>query len=223
MLRVRKSNTGMFTQLISDARAAEWETIKPEDSDRLFYKMAWWKKVIVMAGGPTVNLLIAFFLFWGLFATWGQRTLEPEPGQPVIDTVSACVIAVADEGRDCARRATPPSPAAEAGLRPGDVITCFNGTPVDDWDAAAHDDPRQRRRPGRDRLRARRRGPDRHHQHHGPGPADLRHRPDAGAGRLPRRHADVVHQGRDRRPALHARPDGHDDRRDRQGARPPCR
>ena len=25
--RVRKSNTGMFTQLISDARAAEWETI----------------------------------------------------------------------------------------------------------------------------------------------------------------------------------------------------
>ncbi len=50
----------MFTQLISDARAAEWETIRPEDSDRLFYKMPWWKKVVVMAGGPTVNILIAF-------------------------------------------------------------------------------------------------------------------------------------------------------------------
>ena len=60
VVRVRKSNTGMFTQLISDARAAEWEHIKPGDEDRLFYKMAWWKKVIVMAGGPTVNLLIAF-------------------------------------------------------------------------------------------------------------------------------------------------------------------
>ena len=56
VVTVRKSNTGMFTQLISDARAAEWETIGPEDADRLFYKMAWWKKVIVMAGGPTVNI-----------------------------------------------------------------------------------------------------------------------------------------------------------------------
>src|SRR3954451_21531441 len=29
--KIRKSNTGMFTQLISDARAAKWELITPED------------------------------------------------------------------------------------------------------------------------------------------------------------------------------------------------
>jgi len=63
---LRESNTGMFTQLIADARAAEAEHVEEGDEDRLFYKMAWWKKVIVMAGGPTVNLLIAFFLFWGI-------------------------------------------------------------------------------------------------------------------------------------------------------------
>ncbi len=80
VVKVRKSNTGMFTQLISDARAAEWETIEPEDTDRLFYKMPWWKKVIVMAGGPTVNILIAFFIFWGVFATYGQRTSEADAG-----------------------------------------------------------------------------------------------------------------------------------------------
>lgn len=133
VLKVRKSNTGMFTQLISDARAAEWELIGPEDDERLFYKMAWWKKVIVMAGGPTVNLLIAFLIFWGVFATYGQRTMEPEPGQPVIDTVSECIIPFSEEGRACAAT-DPASPAVEAGLRPGDVITSFNGTPVDDWD-----------------------------------------------------------------------------------------
>ena len=72
--RIRKSNTGLFTQLISDARAAEWELVGPEDNDRLFYKLPWWKKVIVMAGGPTVNILIAFFIFWGVFATYGQKT-----------------------------------------------------------------------------------------------------------------------------------------------------
>ena len=70
--KIRKSNTGMFTQLISDARAAEWELIGPEDEPRLFYKMPWWKKVIVMAGGPSVNIAIAFFLFWGVFAFYGN-------------------------------------------------------------------------------------------------------------------------------------------------------
>jgi len=131
--RIRKSNTGLFTQLISDARAAEWELVGPEDNDRLFYKMPWWKKVIVMAGGPTVNLLIAFFIFWGVFATYGQKSEEPTPGAPVIATVSECVLPVEEEGRACTPD-DPLSPAAAAGLRPGDVITGFNGVAIEDWD-----------------------------------------------------------------------------------------
>ena len=78
IVRVRKSNTGMFTQLISDARAAEWELVKPEDADRLFYKMAWWKKVVVMAGGPSVNIAIAFFLFFPVRRTSFRRTTTSE-------------------------------------------------------------------------------------------------------------------------------------------------
>ena len=132
VVKVRKSNTGMFTQLISDARAAEWEHVKPGDADRLFYKLAWWKKVIVMAGGPSVNILIAFIIFLGVFSIYGQRTLEPEAGKPVIDTVSACVIPYAEEGRAC-RQDDPPTPAVEAGLRPGDVVTSFNGTAISSW------------------------------------------------------------------------------------------
>ena len=134
VLTVRKSNTGMFTQLISDARAAEWEQIGPADSDRLFYKMAPWKKIVVMAGGPTVNLVIAFLLFWGIFATVGKALpAEAAPGQPVVSTVSTCVIPYAEEGRACTDD-DPPSPAAEVGLRPGDVITSFNGTAITGWD-----------------------------------------------------------------------------------------
>ena len=90
--KIRKSNTGMFTQLISDARAAEWEFIGPEDRDRLFYRMPWWKKVIVMAGGPTVNILIAFVVFWAIFATYGNAAdAEPDAGPPVLAEVSDCV------------------------------------------------------------------------------------------------------------------------------------
>ena len=85
VVTVRKSNTGMFGQLVSDARAAEWETITAADEDRLFYKMAWWKKVVVMAGGPTVNLMIAFFIFAGLFATVGNPS--DETIHPTVDNV----------------------------------------------------------------------------------------------------------------------------------------
>ncbi|WP_134767433.1 site-2 protease family protein [Nocardioides sp. 1609] len=132
--RVRKSNTGMFTQLISDARSAEWELIRPEDDDRLFYKMAWWKKVVVMAGGPTVNLLIAFVLFLIVFSTYGQRTQEVEPGAPVVATVSQCAIAQTGDGppRQCTAD-DPISPALDAGLVPGDRIVGFNGVEVTGW------------------------------------------------------------------------------------------
>ncbi|WP_323793319.1 site-2 protease family protein [Nocardioides sp.] len=134
VVKVRKSNTGMFTQLISDARAAEWELVKPEDSERLFYKMAWWKKVVVMAGGPSVNIAIAFFLFWGVFATYGQDVdVVPEAGQPVLASVSQCVLPYTEESRECSAP-DPASPAAEAGLLPGDTITGFNGAAVTDWE-----------------------------------------------------------------------------------------
>jgi membrane-associated protease RseP (regulator of RpoE activity) len=130
VVTVRKSNTGLFAQLISDARAAEWETITAADADRLFYRMAWWKKVIVMAGGPTVNLLIAFFIFLGLFATYGN------PAKPIlhttIGTVEHCVIP-ATRTSDICRPSDPISPAAQAGLQAGDRFVAFNGTPVHSW------------------------------------------------------------------------------------------
>ncbi len=127
-LRLRKSNTGMFTQIISDARAAEYELVEPGDEDRLFYKLPWWKKVIVMAGGPMVNLVIAFLLFSGVFMLYGvpQATTT-------VDTVSACVVPASEGGRACAAD-DPVSPAKEAGLLPGDKILEFNGVEVTSWD-----------------------------------------------------------------------------------------
>ncbi len=128
--RVRRSNTGMFTQLISDARAAEWEYVKQYDTDKLFYRISWWKKVIVMSGGPMVNLAIAASLFVILFATYGNP--RDEVIEPVVESVPACVIPAEEAGRDCGA-ADPVTPAADAGLRAGDEILSFNGTPFSDW------------------------------------------------------------------------------------------
>jgi membrane-associated protease RseP (regulator of RpoE activity) len=131
VLKVRKSNTGLFTQLISDARAAEWEHIKPGDEDRLFYRLPWWKKVIVMAGGPSVNILIAFFIFAPIFATYGYAA--DVRIDPVVSSVSGCVVPAEEDGREC-RPSDPVAPATKAGIEEGDEFLAFNGTPVSDWD-----------------------------------------------------------------------------------------
>lgn len=123
----RSGSTGLFSQLISDARAAEYEQVQPGDEDRLFYRLPWWKKVIVMAGGPTVNLVIAFVLFAGIFGLHG--TYEPTT---TVSAVSQCVVPLKESGRDCTA-ADPASPAALAGLKPGDEIVSFNGTEVTSW------------------------------------------------------------------------------------------
>lgn len=134
VLKVRKSNTGMFTQLISDARAAEWEHVRPEDGERLFYKFSSWKKIVVMAGGPTVNILIAFLIFAGVFATYGNGG-DIETGT-TLDEVYACVLPAEDSGRVCTEEEVrdQPTPAYAAGLRPGDRMVTFNGTDITSWE-----------------------------------------------------------------------------------------
>lgn len=134
-LKIRKSNTGMFTQLISDARSAEWELIRPEDEPRLFYKMSWWKKVIVMAGGPTVNIAIAFFVLWGVFGIYGVRENVVDKGYPVVSSLQECLLSWEDQGREC-RASDKPTPAADAGLKPGDELISFNGTELTSWSVA---------------------------------------------------------------------------------------
>jgi membrane-associated protease RseP (regulator of RpoE activity) len=129
--RVRQTNTGMFTQLISDARAAEYEHVEEVDTDRLFYRKSWWRKVIVMSAGATVNLVLAFMLFAGVFMLHG--VLVPKP---TIDSVSDCVIAAVpgDQAQRACTPKDPASPAKQAGLRAGDRIISMNGTRVTSWD-----------------------------------------------------------------------------------------
>ncbi len=62
-----------LAEFADSARAAEWEEITPTDvaQERLFYQKKTWQKLVVMAGGPAMNLLIAFLLLLGVTATYG--------------------------------------------------------------------------------------------------------------------------------------------------------
>ncbi len=124
-----RGRQGFLQQLVLDVRDAEQQLVQPGDEDRLFYRLPWWKKVVVMAGGPIVNVLIAFFLFAGVFAFHGV----PEPTATVAE-VSECVIAVqvGEKPRKC-QAGDPVAPAKEAGLLPGDRILEANGERIDEY------------------------------------------------------------------------------------------
>ncbi len=131
--KVRDARTGMFAQLVSDARSAEWEHVEEADHDRLFYNKPWWQRVIIMASGVAINLVLAFLLFG--FAFMGYGVQEPTTR---IDAVSKCVIAVTEANRDQPTRPCTAddqvAPASAAGFEPGDQIVSFNGRRVTSWD-----------------------------------------------------------------------------------------
>jgi membrane-associated protease RseP (regulator of RpoE activity) len=125
--QVRAGRTGLFQSMADNARAAEYVDILPEDEGRLFYQKKSWQKLIIMAGGPLMNVALAFLILLAVAASYGvnRATLT-------VATVPECIVTADATDRSCAGR--PPSPAAQSGIRPGDTIVAFNGTPVGSWE-----------------------------------------------------------------------------------------
>ncbi len=125
--QVRAGRTGLFQAMADNARAAEWYDIRPEDEGRLFYQKKSWQKLIIMAGGPMMNILLAFLILLGVTATYGVNR-----SQLMIAVVPECIVTAGTADTSC--NGKPPSPAARSGIKPGDTIVSFNGRAVSSWD-----------------------------------------------------------------------------------------
>jgi membrane-associated protease RseP (regulator of RpoE activity) len=125
---VRPSSTGMFQSLASDARSLAHEEVGSADANRVFYKLPVWKKIVVMLGGPAMNMLIGLALTAVLLMGFGTATQTT-----TIADVSKCQVKAGEtvdpDSADCKL-----TPAAAAGLLPNDVITSFDGKAVTSWD-----------------------------------------------------------------------------------------
>ncbi|GAA1344695.1 membrane-associated protease RseP (regulator of RpoE activity) [Arthrobacter roseus] len=129
--RVRQSSTGVFQQLSADARAVAAEQLMPGDENRVFYKLAVWKRIVIMLGGPVMNLLIGIVLFAVLIMGFGSPQATT-----TISSVSECVIPLSQQtetGQTSCGPGDPKAPASAAGLQPGDTIVAFDGKPVKTW------------------------------------------------------------------------------------------
>ncbi|OMH24173.1 zinc metalloprotease [Tersicoccus phoenicis] len=129
--RVRASTTGMFQTMADDARRASAAELQPGDENRMFYRLPVWKRIIIMLGGPFMNLAIGVVLIGVLLMGFG--TAQPTT---TVGSLSQCVVTAAQQqrtGQTSCRATDKPSPAVAAKLQPGDTIVSFAGTDVTSW------------------------------------------------------------------------------------------
>ncbi len=121
------STTGPIQSMVEDARRTSAAEVAPGDEDRVFYRLPVHQKLVVMLGGPTMNLIIAAVLFGVALSVLGV----PRP-TPTVAQVVPCI--PASVSAECTSADTA-SPASAAGLERGDVVVAVDGQPVDDWPA----------------------------------------------------------------------------------------
>ncbi|MGV8911866.1 MAG: M50 family metallopeptidase [Rhodoglobus sp.] len=123
----RTATTGIFQSLVQDARSASADTLVDVDESRAFYNLPVFKRVIIMLGGPLMNLLIGIVMFAILFMGFGiaQTTTT-------ISSVSECVLPATAERQTC-ESSDPEAPGFAAGMLPGDRLVSMDGVPVETW------------------------------------------------------------------------------------------
>lgn len=122
----RESTTGFLNTMVQEGREASAETIGRDD-DRAFYRLPIWKKIVIMLGGPFMNLVLAFVFFGIVLVGFGLPQYTT-----AVSAVSECLIPATSDATSCAAD-DPAAPGAEAGLLPGDRITAIDGTAMTDW------------------------------------------------------------------------------------------
>ena len=120
------STTGFFDQVVGDSAAPQTATELDIDT-RSFYRLPLHRRIIIMLGGPFMNLLIAIVLYAVVLMGFGVPSLSLTVG-----SVSECVVPATESRSECLPE-DPAAPGAAAGILPGDRILSVAGEPVDEW------------------------------------------------------------------------------------------
>ncbi|MDT0576572.1 RIP metalloprotease RseP [Croceicoccus sp. F390] len=104
---------GGYVQFAGDMNPAsqptqEWLDLPPQERDRTFQARTLGQRALIVAAGPVTNLLVAILIIAGFTFAYGKVVTEPVIGGFVAG-----------------------SPAAQAGLQPGDRIIAVEGSSID--------------------------------------------------------------------------------------------
>jgi membrane-associated protease RseP (regulator of RpoE activity) len=103
------------------------EDVDPADEDRSFRRQPGWQRGIVLFAGSFMHFALAFVLLFILAAGIGVANSNTA----TVGAIDPCVPSSA-KAVSCVS-GNPASPAAKAGLRPGDKIIALAGTKVHTW------------------------------------------------------------------------------------------
>lgn len=109
----------LFRTLVQDAQSDNDDSLADVPENERFYNLAVWKKLIIMLGGPVMNLLLAVLLFTLVYSGIGTQA-----STLTIDSVSSCPA----DSVSCTV-----VPAEKAGFLAGDKILRIDSEPVPDF------------------------------------------------------------------------------------------
>ena len=124
--KTETSTTGFFDQVVGEPSLTETATEVEIDS-RSFYRLPLHRRIIIMLGGPVMNLFIAIVLYAVVLMGFGVPSLSLTVG-----SVSECVVPASESRSECLPD-DPAAPGAAAGLLPGDQILSVAGEDLDEW------------------------------------------------------------------------------------------
>jgi hypothetical protein len=117
---IKTTNSRGKPTLAQEAREASMEEIPQGYESRAFYLLHPAKKIVVMLGGPMVNLFLSIVLMTVALVGIG---------------IPRASLTLGDVPQELSSQGTSvQAPAYAAGIRRGDTITAINGTGVQSWD-----------------------------------------------------------------------------------------
>jgi membrane-associated protease RseP (regulator of RpoE activity) len=128
--KTETSTTGFFDQVVGESSLTETTTeaiTEVEIDSRSFYRLPRHRRIIIMLGGPVMNLFIAIVLYAVVLMGFGVPSLSLTVG-----SVSECVVPATESRSECLPD-DPAAPGAAAGILPGDRILSVAGEEIDEW------------------------------------------------------------------------------------------
>jgi regulator of sigma E protease len=106
------------------------EELPPDVAERAYFNQPVWKRVVVIAAGPAVNIVLAFAIMWGVYLDQGKAgppasVATVEPGRPAAKVLRPDDQILAVDGR------APAGKDVEGQMTSiGNAIAAHKGTPV---------------------------------------------------------------------------------------------
>ena len=132
-----KEDKGFFASATEAARLEAAREISLTDKSRTFYKLSVPKRLVIMTGGPLMNLVIAIFMFTFILSIVGFQTPNT-----TISKVIECVPTRANPEGELSNSGTisgvckgsKATPASLLGLKTGDKLVQVAGTSIFKWE-----------------------------------------------------------------------------------------